>query len=242
MSDQGRRLTRQEAALLGLAEGATLGFSGEAYGRAQQVRELLRRMRGEQPQDIESVYELSKAEAQSRLREAEEQFPTEAYGAQLLGSLAVPIPGGTAANLAARAGQLKKAATLAAAGHAVTGAISGLGKSENTGLALGQDIASEALASAAAGGLAQRYGPEVAKRLRTSVVSSPWLQRRLGQQSERLGDISEKLSAKAATMVEPASNISHAEKPVDVFVVRDPATGQLRIVAQPKQTAENDAT
>jgi hypothetical protein len=240
MSPKRTPMSEIEALLRGAAEGGSFGFSGELAGVAAQLDEFGKRLGGAVPTDMGEAYGRSKGETQALLQQAEEEHPGFAYGGQLAGALLVPIPGAAEANALARSGQLAKAAQAAALGHAATGALSGLGRSEaTTAGGLAKDIVSDAALSSLAGGAAQRYGPTMAAKLREVVRNSPSITQRLGRRAEAAGDYVERGAAKAASMLEPGVGLESAQAvpeapagPVDFFVVRDPNTGQRIIVSR----------
>lgn len=232
-----------EAFLRGLAEGSSLGFSGELAGVASGLDELGKRLGGAVKTPYSEVYQKGKKETQSLLQQAEAEHPGFAYGGQVVGALAVPVPGGAAANAAARSGQIAKAARIAALGHAATGAISGIGKAEGSPADFAKSIASESAASAVAGGAVQRYSPQVVQQLRAAVMRAPLVRGRLSSQQEFIGDIAERGAAKSASLIEPALSVDSAAtvdnqsapSGVDVFVTKDPTTGQRIIAVRPKK-------
>lgn len=239
MSNKRTPMDAWEALLRGSAEGASLGFSGELAGIAARLDEFGKRLGGAVPTDYGEVHDRGERETQELLRQAEDEHPLAAYGGQFGASLLVPIPGGAAANALARSGRLGAAAGVAALGHGATGALTAIGRAEGPLSENIPSIAGDAALSAVAGGGAQRYGPQLAAKLKDSVRGTPWLSQRLGRHAEAAGDYAERGAAKASTMAEPALSIEHAKPaeeapkaPVDFYVVRDPATGRRVIVVR----------
>ena len=241
MSSKRTPMEAWEALLRGAAEGGSFGFSGELAGVGASLDEFGKRLGGAVPTDMGQVYARGKGETQELLRQAEEDQPTAAYGGQIAASLLMPVPGGSAANALARSGQIAKAARIAALGHAATGALTAVGRAEGPLADNLPDIAKDAVVSGLAGGGVQRYGPQLALKLKDSVNGSQWLAQRLVRYSETAGDLAERGAAKTVTMVEPALGLEHAKAPtepatppVDFYVVRDPATGRRLILARAK--------
>lgn len=239
MSNKRSPMEAWEALLRGAAEGATFGFSGELAGIGAQLDEFGKRLGGAVPTDMGQVYARGKGDTQALLQQAEEEHPVAAYGGQLGASLLVPVPGGAAANALARSGQIAKAARIAALGHGAAGALTAIGRAEGTPADSASEVAKDAVVSALAGGGAQRYGPQLAAKLKDSVRGTPWLARRLGRHAEAAGDYAERGAAKAATMAEPSLSIEHAKAveeeprtPVDFYVVRNPETGRRIIMVR----------
>lgn len=238
-----QKMEAWEAFLRGLAEGSSLGFSAELSGVASQLDELGKRLGGASATPYQEAYFRGKSETQELLRQAEEEQPAAAYGGQVAGAVVIPVPGGAAANAAARSGQIAKAARIAALGHAATGAVGGIGKAEGSAGDFAKSITSEAALSAAAGGAVQRYGPQAARKLRDAVLRSPLVRGRFSSRQELIGDIAERAAAKSSSLIEPAigvdaaiaSDNQSAPSGVDVFVTTDPATGQRIIAVRPKK-------
>lgn len=144
----------------GLAEGGTLGFSGEAAGALGVVDEAIRRALGaggvyaEKPLRAAMVerYLLEREAADRELSESRRARPVLTGASEVLGGLAIPLPGATALRGAAAAGRMGEAALRAAAIGAGVGAASGLGRTRAETLPqAAKDVATEAAIGAAGG-------------------------------------------------------------------------------------------
>lgn len=148
------------AAARGLAEGGTLGFSGEAAGALGAIDEAMRRAFGAggvyagKPLRAAMVerYLLEREAADRELSEARRARPVLTGVMEVAGGLAIPAPGAAALRGAAAAGRIGEAARRAAAIGAGVGAVSGLGRTraETVPQAL-RDIAAEAAVGATGG-------------------------------------------------------------------------------------------
>lgn len=154
------------AAARGLAEGGTLGFSGEAAGALGVVDEAIRRAFGAggvyagKPLRAAMVerYLLEREAADRELSEARRARPVLTGASEVVGGLAIPLPGATALRGAAAAGRVGEAARRAAVIGAGVGAVSGLGRTRaETPPQAAKDIAAEAVVGAA-GGVAMGAG------------------------------------------------------------------------------------
>jgi hypothetical protein len=191
-------LSQGSAALHTAAQGAQLGLTDELMGAGGAVGELAYHVlnEGRLPtgKELRDAYTSTRDEERQTVAAAHKFYPKTALASEIAGGLAVPLPGGGAANTVKAVGLGRKAlaAARALAPVAATGAVAGVGyqdSGEGNIASAGEDVGAAGAGAGAgiatglavkAAGNAIKAGPSAAK------TPYMWLRNRLGRGPEEI--------------------------------------------------------